>query len=308
MKFVKLAILVLVLAAVVYCAWLLLFPPAHRVAAGPQHTSLYADAGADTRNAIRAFRHGWSDSRFAEARNALTRHGSQLGSGGAALGDTLANGILMQLDSVICAAFRNDYPQRTIATVPEMAENYRGLDTLARYFPNIGRSPAFLRLMADRRAIDGAVEFGRRSFVLPPRVTVSLVRENGGYTLDWDFTLRDYRAYRTQQEARRGSLLNDYFSCPDLVNIAWVPRVLSQQAFNERIAGAESQYVAAERRVVMDFIEALPSDSRLSDADSRTAMADGPLAALEVNLPAPLADGRVLAAIHSAAAMLRTRQ
>ena len=308
MKFAKLAILVLILAAVVYGGWLLLFPSAHRVEAGPQRSSLYADAALDTRNAIRAFRHGWSDSRFDEARNALQRHGAELGAGSAdALGDTLANGILFQLDSLICAAFSRDYPRRAIASVPALAENYRGLDTLARYFPNISRSPLYARLKECRRVIDGAVAFGSQSFALSPRVAIRLVQAESGYTLDWDLTLQDYRTYRQQQEARRRSLLNDYAARNELTRLSWIPQSLSERDFNERITRAESQYIATERRVLLDFLNALPNDGRLADADTRTSMANGPLVALETNLEAPLADGQLLAAVHSAAAMLRIR-
>lgn len=309
MKFLKLVVLVVVLATVVYGAWLLMFPPAPRVIVRPDVVPLYSEAGRDIRTAIQGFRNGWDDRRFAEACNALAHHGVTLTDGSAhALADTLANGVLFKLDSLIRLAFGRDFPPRHVGSVAEVADNYRGLDTLVRHFPNIGYSPAYRRLMRDRSVIDGTLAFGAASFVQPTQVTISMVPSGAGYSLDWNLRVRDYGPYRQRQEERRSELLAEYSECTDLARITWIPRKLARQALVERLDADYRRYLAAERRVLLDFLNRLPSDGRLTTPEMRSAIANADLVALETNIEAPLANGELIAAVHSAAAMLRTRQ
>lgn len=160
------------------------------------------------------FSNGWDDLAWANARGYIAGRSTVASASGATvfsdeeislLHDKFAVSVLEKLYSHIASQLNARTPKMSVAGNSVLKRDYRGLDSLAKYYAAIPPTAKYQELKKTRSALDGAYSFAMQNFAVSPCMKPSLSFSAPSYSLAYSRPF-DYAAYGNRVE--QGGMLS----------------------------------------------------------------------------------------------------
>lgn len=172
-----------------------------------------------------------------------------------ALNNSIAPAMIRCLDSLVSRQYGPDMRTGDISRLPRLKSYFEGVAFLKAAAPAIAASQGVKHVQNLEKTHKDIYAFGQKRYGLSPRINPSFTSD---YRIRFS-SAANVAAYRQQAYNARQALASRRNAMPDLMRVDWPASVLRETVLNDKLNLATTAYGNAERRIVYNFLNSLPS-------------------------------------------------